>query len=123
MKAKMIHYNIHVLDAEKSKAFYLEALGIAEKRTVGPEDGSWGLIYLGNDTTDFELELTWNKGRTEPYNNGGEDNHLAFKVDNYEEALALHRSMGCVVYENKDMGIHFIIDPDGCWVEVLPVRH
>ena len=122
MKAKMVHYNIHVLDAEKSKAFYKDALGLEELRTVGPEDRSWGLIYLGNGTTDFELELTWNFGRTEPYNNGGEDNHLAFEVDNYAEALSLHKSMECVVYENHDMGIHFITDPDGCWVEVLPKR-
>ena len=122
MKAKMVHYNIHVLDKELSKAFYKEALGLEEKRTVGPDDGSWGLIYLGNETTDFELELTWNEGRTEPYNNGGEDNHLAFEVDNYEEALALHESMGCVAFVNTDMGIHFITDPDSCWVEVMPGR-
>ena len=122
MKAKMIHYNIHVLDAEKSKAFYQEAFGLEVNREVGPEDGSWGLIYLSNDTTDFELELTWNKGRTEPYNNGGEDNHLAFRVEDYEEAHALHASMGCIVYENKDMGLHFITDPDGCWLEVCPTR-
>ena len=122
MKAKMVHYNIHVLDPEKTKAFYQEAVGLTEKRAVGPEDGSWGLIYLGNDTTDFELELTWNKGRTEPYNNGVEDNHLAFEVEDYEAALALHKTMGCIVYENSDMGIHFITDPDGCWVEIMPGR-
>jgi lactoylglutathione lyase len=120
MKARMAHYNIHVLDAEKSKAFYKEAVGLEVKRIVGPEDGSWGLIYLGNDTTDFELELTWNEGRTDPYNNGGEDNHLAFVVEDYAEALALHQSMGCVVYVNEDMGIHFLLDPDGCWVEIMP---
>ncbi len=52
MKAKMIHENIHVLNLEKSLAFYREALGLEVKRTVGPDDGSWSLSYLGNDTTD-----------------------------------------------------------------------
>jgi len=122
MKAKMVHYNIHVLDAEKSKEFYKEALGLEVKRVVGPDDGSWGLIYLSNDTTDFELELTWNRGRTEPYNNGGEDNHLAFQVADYAEAHTLHASLGCIAYENSDMGIHFITDPDGCWIEIVPQR-
>ena len=120
MKAKMIHENLHVLDLEKSLAFYKEALGLELLRTVGPDDGSWSLSYLGNDTTDFELELTWNDGRTEPYNNGSDDTHLAFEVEDFDEAHKLHTEMGCIVYENKDMGIYFITDPDGCWLEVLP---
>jgi lactoylglutathione lyase len=120
MKARMIHENIHVLDLEKSLAFYEQALGLEPLRRVGPEDGSWGLVYLGNDTTDFELELTWNKGRTEPYDNGGEDTHLAFAVPDIGAAHDVHESMGCVAYENTDMGIYFIVDPDGCWLEILP---
>lgn len=120
MKAKMIHENLHVLDLEKSLAFYREALGLEVKRTVGPDDGSWSLSYLGNDTTEFELELTWNKGRTEPYDNGSDDTHLAFEVEDFDEAHALHESMGCIVFENHDMGIYFIADPDGCWLEIIP---
>ena len=120
MKAKMTHANIHVLDIEKSLAFYEKALGLTIRRTAGPDDGSWGLVYLGNDTTDFELELTWNEGRTEPYDNGDSDIHLAFCVDDMDEAYALHSSMDCVAYENKDMGIYFIVDPDGFWLEILP---
>ena len=120
MKAKMIHENIHVLDLEKSLTFYKKALGLEVKRTTGPEDNSWGLVYLGNDTTEFELELTWNEGHTEPYNNGGDDTHLAFEVEDFDAAYQLHSEMGCIVYENKEMGVYFITDPDGCWLEVLP---
>ncbi|MDR1082864.1 MAG: VOC family protein [Coriobacteriales bacterium] len=119
MKAKMIHENIHVLDLEKSLSFYEKALGLHELHSAGPEDGSWRVVFLGNDTTEFELELTWNKGRVEPYNNGGEDTHLAFKVDDFDEAHALHESMGCIVYENHDMGLYFITDPDSCWLEII----
>ena len=122
MKAKMIHENLHVLDLEKSIEFYKKALGLEVLRTIGPDDGSWSLTYLGNDTTTFELELTWNKGRTEPYNNGSDDTHLAFEVEDFDAAFELHKEMDCIVYENKDMGIYFIADPDGCWLEVLPEK-
>ena len=122
MKAKMIHENFHVLDLGKSLDFYKNALGLEEVRRIEPDDGSWLIIYLGNDTTTFELELTWNKGRTEPYNNGSDDTHLAFEVEDIEEARKLHASMNCIVYENHDMGIYFITDPDGCWLEILPQR-
>jgi lactoylglutathione lyase len=122
MKAKMIHENLHVLDLDASLAFYRDALGLEKVRHVGPEDGSWSLSYLANDTTDFELELTWNNGRVEPYNNGSDDTHLAFEVDDFEAAHALHEQMGCIVYENLDMGIYFIADPDGCWLEILPSK-
>jgi lactoylglutathione lyase len=122
IKAKMIHENIHVLDYEKSLAFYETALGLELKRTKTPDDGSWKLLYLGNDTTDFELELTWNNSREEPYDNGSDDTHLAFAVEDIDAAHALHESMRCIVYENKDMGIYFITDPDGCWLEIVPLR-
>ena len=121
MKAKMIHENLHVLDLDASLAFYEKALGLQPVREVGPEDGSWKLIYLANETTDFELELTWNEGRVEPYNNGGEDTHLAFAVDDFDSAHALHKEMDCIVYENMEMGLYFITDPDGCWLEILPL--
>lgn len=80
MKAKMVHECIHVLDLEKSLEFYEKALGLVEQSSMGPEDGSWKNVYIGNDETDFQMELTWNNGRTEPYNNGGRDTHLAFEV-------------------------------------------
>lgn len=123
MKGRMIHECIHVLDLEKSLEFYDKALGLKPIRRIGPDDGSWQLVFLGNDTTDFELELTWNRDRTEPYDNGGEDTHLAFVVPDIDEARALHKAMDCITFENHDMGIYFITDPDGCWLEILPERN
>ncbi|MDR2672289.1 MAG: VOC family protein [Coriobacteriales bacterium] len=122
MKARMIHENLHVLDMDASLAFYKKALGLEPVREVGPADSSWKIAFLANDTTDFELELTWNKGRNKPYDNGSEDTHLAFAVSDFDEAHALHEDMGCIVYENYDMGIYFITDPDGCWLEILPEK-
>lgn len=119
MKAKMVHRCIHVLDLEASLAFYKEALGFDVLRRMGPEDGSWENVFIGNDLAPFEVELTWNRGRTEPYDNGGRDTHLAVTVPDIEQAHELHERMGCIVHENTAMGLYFIADPDGCWVEVL----
>ena len=113
MKAKMIHRCIHVLDLDASLAFYERALGLAVQRRMGPDDGSWENVFLGNEKTDFQVELTWNRGRTEPYDNGGRDTHLAFEVDDMDAARALHEEMGCVCFVNERMGIYFIEDPDG----------
>jgi lactoylglutathione lyase len=122
MKAKMIHENIHVLDLEASKEFYRTALGLDEVRRFEPDDKSFALVYLANEASDFELELTWNEGRVEPYDNGGEDTHLAFEVPDIKAAHELHAAMGCIVYENMDMGIYFITDPDGCWLEIIGAK-
>ena len=122
MKFKMYHENYNVLDLKRSMEFYEKALGLTEVRRIEPEDGSFIIVYLGNDTTDFMLELTWLRDRTEPYNLGEMEFHLAFETDDYEAALALHKEMDCVCYINEAMGIYFIQDPDGYWLEVVPKR-
>ena len=58
--------------------------------------------------------------RTEPYNLGENEFHTAFSVSDMEGALKKHKEMDCVVYENPDMGIYFIVDPDGYWLEIVP---
>lgn len=119
MNGKAIHRCLHVLDLEKSLAFYGQALGMTEIRRMGPEDGSWPNVFLGNGACGFQLELTWNRGRTEPYDNGGRDSHLAFTVPDFDAAHALHEQMDCICHENEAMGLYFIKDPDGCWLEIL----
>ena len=120
MDGKAIHRCLHVLDLEKSLAFYKKALGMDVVRQMGPDDGSWSNTFIANDTTGFQLELTWNRGRTEPYDNGGRDSHIAFTVPDFDAAHALHDKMGCICHENTAMGLYFIEDPDGCWLEILP---
>ena len=122
MKFQMIHENYNVLDLEKSLKFYEEALGLKELRRKEAEDGSFIIVYIGNDTTNFELELTWLRDWNRPYNLGDCEFHLAFRVDDYEGAYELHKKMGCICYENKNMGIYFIADPDGYWLEIVPSR-
>ena len=91
-------------------------------REMGPEDGSWTNTFMGNDGVPFEIELTWNRGRVEPYENGGKDTHIAFVVDDFDAAHELHEKMGCIIRENPRMGLYFIADPEGQWIEILPAR-
>ena len=118
MKFTSYHNNINVLDLDKSLAFYREALGLEEVRRVEKPD--FTLVYLGDGTTPHSLELTWLRGRTEPYNLGENEFHLAFHVDDYAAAHEKHKEMGCICFENEAMGIYFIADPDGYWLEIVP---
>ena len=122
MNFKMIHENYNVSDLEKSLAFYEEALGLHEKRRNEAGDGSFVICFVGNDETDFELELTWLKEHPQKYDIGEEEFHLAFRADDFEAAHALHEKMGCICMENPAMGIYFIQDPDGYWLEIIPER-
>jgi lactoylglutathione lyase len=111
---KFNHFNFNVLDLEKSLAFYKEALNLDPVREKTAADGSFKLVYLGDETgSEFQLELTWLKDRKEPYNLGECEFHLAFVTDQYDALHQKHQSMGCICYENPDMGIYFISDPDG----------
>lgn len=120
MNFKFVHNNFNVLDLEKSLAFYKEALGLVETKRFEAEDGSFILVYLGDETTSHLLELTWLRDWERPYNLGDNEFHLAFQTDDYEAALKKHKEMDCVCYENEAMGIYFISDPDGYWLEVVP---
>ncbi len=122
MKFTFAHNNINVLDLERSLAFYRNALGLEEVRQHRAADGSFILVFLGDGTTPHRLELTWLAGRKEPYNLGDNEIHLAFTVDDFAAAFEKHKSMGVVCYENPGMGIYFIEDPDGYWVEILPEK-
>ena len=122
MKFKMIHENYNVFNLENSLAFYEKALGLTEKRRKVAQDGSYILVFIGNDETDFEMELTWLRDWKKPYELGDNEIHLAFRADDFEAAHRLHEEMGCICFENKDMGIYFIEDPDGYWLEILPSK-
>lgn len=122
MNFKMIHENYNVFDLEKSLAFYKKALGLTEKRRKTAEDGSYIIVYIGNDASDFEMELTWMKAYDRPYDLGDCEFHLAFQVDDFDAAHQLHQEMGCICFENPAMGIYFIADPDGYWLEIVPAK-
>ena len=117
---KFNHFNFNVLNLEKSLDFYEKALDLKPVREKDAQDGSFKLVYLGDGVSEFTLELTWLRDRTEPYDLGEGEFHLAFLTDRFDELLARHRAMGCVCFENPAMGIYFIEDPDGYWIEIVP---
>ena len=118
MKFKMIHENYNVSDLDRSIKFYNEALDLHEVRRK--TTNNFIIAYLSNDVSDFELELTWLKDHPQPYNLGECEFHLAFQAEDYEAAHKKHEEMGCICFENEAMGIYFIIDPDGYWLEIVP---
>ncbi|MBS1453737.1 MAG: lactoylglutathione lyase [Lentisphaeria bacterium] len=120
MKFRMIHNNFNVLDLDKSLKFYAEALDMKETRRISAPDGSFIIVYLKCDKGDHLLELTWMRDMDRPYDLGDNEFHLAFETDDYEAAHARHKAMGCICYENPEMGIYFISDPDGYWLEIIP---
>lgn len=122
MNFKFNHNNINVLDLDKSLAFYEEALGLKETRRKVADSGEFILVYLGDGSTEHLLELTWLRDWDRPYNLGDNEFHLAFVTDDYEAAYKKHKEMGCICYENPGMGIYFISDPDGYWLEIVPAK-
>ena len=120
---KFYHFNFNVVDLERSLAFYKQALGLEPVREKTAADGSFRLIYLGQEESDFQLELTWLRDRGDrPYDLGECEFHLAFLTDEYDALHRRHQEMGCICFENPAMGIYFIQDPDGYWIEIVPVR-
>lgn len=123
MQFQFAHYNYNVKDLDRSIRFYQEALGLREVRRKAAADGSFILVYLGDGATGFELELTWLRDwDKEGYDLGDNEFHLAFTVDDMAAAHQKHQQMGCICYENPEMGIYFISDPDGYWQEIVPAK-
>ena len=121
MAFTMAHTNINVFDLDASIDFYQKALGLSVKR-VKENPGKFKIAFLQDDRSSCQLELTWYRNRKNPYNLGDNEIHIGFRTDNYEEALVHHRDMGCVCFENEKFGVYFIEDPDGYWMEIVPVR-
>ena len=122
MTFRMVHNNINVFDLEKSVEFYKTALGMKEVRRKEAGDGSFVLVFLEDGLSGHQVELTWLRDRKEPYNLGDNEIHLALSAEDYDAAHALHEKMGCICYENPAMGIYFISDPDGYWIEIIPQK-
>jgi lactoylglutathione lyase len=116
------HFNFNVLDMERSLKFYKEALGLEPVRQAEAPDGSFKIVFLGDNKTGFRLELTWLADHKQPYDLGECEYHLALLAEDYEAAHKRHADMGAICYENPAMGIYFINDPDGYWIEIIPKR-
>ncbi|MDO5632777.1 MAG: VOC family protein [Paracoccus sp. (in: a-proteobacteria)] len=123
--AKYIHSMIRVLDEARSVAFYETAFGLRVAERLDFPD--FTLIYLSNDEAATELELTVNKGRTEPYDLGDGYGHVAFSVDDVDAEHARLTAAGLSPRKLVDFApggqviarFFFVTDPDGYQIEVL----
>lgn len=123
--AKAIHSMIRVLDEARSLAFYETAFGLTVAERLDFE--TFTLVYLSNPESTFEVELTINKGRTEPYNLGDGYGHLAVSVDDADAEHARMLAAGLAPRKLVDFApagsviarFFFIADPDGYQIEVL----
>ena len=120
MNFRMIHENYNVSDLARSMEFYEQALGLHESRRKTSED--FTIVYMQDPTGSFELELTWLKDHPQKYDLGECEFHLAFVTDEYEKLHEQHKQQGVICYENEAMGIYFISDPDGYWIEIVPAK-
>jgi len=126
--AKVIHAMIRVLELERSLKFYADVVGLRETHRLDfPE---FALVYLRNDDNDFEIELTLNKGRVDPYTHGTGYGHIGVVV---ADAASTHSALSARGYEpapikefKRDEELlarfFFIQDPDGYKIEILE-RH
>ncbi len=124
INSRFDHFNFNVFDLEKSIAFYDKALGLKEKRRKTASDGSFILVFLTDEKTGFTLELTWLRDRKKPYDLGEGEFHLCIRTsEDYDRVRQFHKEMGCICFENTEMGLYFIEDPDGYWIEILPEKY
>ncbi len=127
--AKAIHSMIRVLDEARSVDFYRRAFGLDIAQRL--DFPTFTLVYLANPETEFELELTINKDRTEPYQLGDGYGHLAFSVDDLDAEHARLTAEGLAPRKLVDFApggeviarFFFIADPDGYQIEVLQRGH
>ena len=121
MNFKFEHFNFNVTNLEKSLEFYQKAIGLTEVRRMEAEDGSYIIVYLHDtENTPFELELTWLRDHPQKYDLGECEFHLALSVKDFDASYKKHQEQGIVCFVNETMGIYFIEDPDGYWIEIIP---
>lgn len=120
MQFSMVHYNFNVRDIVKSIHFYEEAFGLKEVRRI--TNAKFVIVFMSDGITTFLLELTQLFDHPQGYELGENEMHLAFRVDDFEGAHQRHLQMGIICYENPKMGIYFVEDIDGYWLEVIPNR-
>lgn len=123
MKLKINHFNINVTDIDKSIQFYKNNLGLSVFRTNKASNGDYIITFMTDEKKETFIELTWLKSKIGKYNLGDNEIHLAFTTDDFNQTYNLHKKNNVIIYENKEMGIYFIVDPDGYWIEIVPEKN
>ncbi|EUJ30266.1 lactoylglutathione lyase [Listeria floridensis FSL S10-1187] len=120
----MLHTCIRVQNLDQSLSFYENAFGLKEVRRKDYPEYEFTLVYMAFEEGGFELELTYNYDKKEPYNLGDGYGHLAVGVDDLKASHADHVKQGYTVTDLKGLpgsepNYYFITDPDGYKTEVI----
>lgn len=126
--ARIIHTMVRVIDLGRSMRFYADVLGLSESHRL--EFPDFALVYLRGAASDFEVELTWNRGQDQPYTHGSGYGHIAAVVDDARAERERLAALGYQPGEVKEFRrgdellarFFFIQDPDGYKIEMLE-RH
>jgi lactoylglutathione lyase len=122
---EVVHACIRVMDLEESIEFYEKALNFEVSEKKDFPEGEFTLVYMKSPEGEFEIELTYNYGREEPYTIGNGFSHFAVEVENLEEAYGHHQDLGYEVSDLKSLSdeggadYYFLTDPDGYRTEVI----
>ena len=121
---KFVHSCIRVMDLEESVEFYQNALGLEVSSRNDFPEGEFTLVYLKDKTGNFELELTYNYDKEEPYTIGDGYSHIAVTVEDLEKSHKRHKDLGYEVTDLMGLGessgsCYFLTDPDGYDIEVI----
>lgn len=127
MKPKIIHICIRVFNLEKSIQFYQEALGFHIARTLDFPEAKFTLVFLENESSPLQIELTYNYEQKETYELGTGYGHIAFETQNLEELHTQHREKGYQITDIYTLGesttrMYFLRDPDGYKIELLEAK-
>ncbi len=128
MQMQFAHVCIRVMNLERSIEFYQQALDLKESRRKDFPEHKFTLVFLKENSTDFELELTYNYDQKEPYVIGNGYSHLALYVDDLEGLHNKHKEMGLNPTELKGLpgnppGYYFLEDPDGYHIEIIRKKY
>ncbi|MBN2796961.1 MAG: VOC family protein [Clostridia bacterium] len=121
---KLLHTCIRVMDLEASLKFYEEVLGFKEKRRKDFPEHAFTLVFIGNERSDFEIELTYNYHPEKPYVIGNGFSHIAVEVEDLEASHETHQALDYKITHLMGLpgakpGYYFITDPDGYDVEII----
>ncbi len=123
MQYRMVHTCIRVKDLEKSLKFYETAFGMKERARKDHTDDGFVIVFIKNDLSPTEIELTYNIGH-EPYQLGDGFSHIGVKVADLQKSRDFHRELGLDVSELMGLPgspprFYFVTDPDGYEIEVI----
>lgn len=120
MQFKVEYTGLYVTDLEETVAFFEKAFGLEVLREKVGSDRR--IAFMGNDGSPHRIEIIQMNEGPERYDVGDRSMRLAFRVDDFDAAHALHEEMGCIYEELPEYGVYFCASPDGYLCEVMPTR-